>query len=42
MHTNAGALADLARSRGHAPGFADIAIAATACRHDPSATEQMG
>ena len=30
----AGALADLARSRGHAPGFADIAIAATACRHD--------
>jgi len=30
----AGALADLARSRGHAPGFADIAIAATARRHD--------
>jgi predicted nucleic acid-binding protein len=30
----AGALTDLARSRGHAPGFADIAIAATARRHD--------
>jgi len=30
----AGALADLARSRGHSPGFADIAIAATARRHD--------
>jgi len=30
----AGALADLARSRGHAPGFADIAIAATARRHN--------
>jgi predicted nucleic acid-binding protein len=30
----AGVLADLARSRGHAPGFADIAIAATARRHD--------
>ncbi len=30
----AGALADLARGRGHAPGFADIAIAATARRHD--------
>lgn len=30
----AGALADTARSRGHAPGFADIAIAATARRHD--------
>lgn len=29
----AGALADLARGRGHAPGFADIAIAATARRH---------
>ena len=26
----AGRLADLARSRGHAPGFADVAIAATA------------
>jgi predicted nucleic acid-binding protein len=26
----AGALSDLARSRGHAPGFADLAIAATA------------
>ena len=30
----AGALADRARGRGHAPGFADIAIAATAHRHD--------
>jgi toxin FitB len=30
----AGALADLARRRGHSPGFADIAIAATARRHD--------
>ena len=30
----AGALSDLARSRGHAPGFADIVIAATALRHD--------
>jgi toxin FitB len=30
----AGALSDLARGRGHAPGFADIAIAATAHRHD--------
>jgi len=30
----AGALSDLARSHGHAPGFADIAIAATARRHD--------
>ena len=30
----AGALFDLARSRGHAPGFADIAIAATARRHE--------
>jgi predicted nucleic acid-binding protein len=29
----AGALSDLARSRGHAPGFADIAIAATARHH---------
>jgi predicted nucleic acid-binding protein len=29
----AGALSDLARGRGHAPGFADIAIAATARRH---------
>jgi toxin FitB len=26
----AGALSDLARSKGHAPGFADVAIAATA------------
>ena len=30
----AGALSDLARGRGHAPGFTDIAIAATARRHD--------
>jgi toxin FitB len=30
----AGALTDLARGRGHSPGFADIAIAATARRHD--------
>ena len=29
----AGALMDLARSRGHSPGFADIAIAATARRY---------
>ena len=29
----AGSLADLARGRGHSPGFADIAIAATARRH---------
>jgi hypothetical protein len=29
----AGALADLARGRGHSPGFADIAIAATARHH---------
>jgi predicted nucleic acid-binding protein len=29
----AGALSDLARGRGHYPGFADIAIAATARRH---------
>jgi toxin FitB len=30
----AGGLADLARGRGYSPGFADIAIAATAHRHD--------
>jgi toxin FitB len=30
----AGALSDLARSRGQSPGFADIAIAATAKRHN--------
>lgn len=30
----AGVLSDLARGRGHAPGFADVAIAATARRHD--------
>jgi predicted nucleic acid-binding protein len=29
----AGVLSDLARGRGHSPGFADIAIAATARRH---------
>ena len=29
----AGALSDLARGRGHSPGFAEIAIAATARRH---------
>jgi predicted nucleic acid-binding protein len=29
----AGFLSDLARGRGHAPGFADIAIAATGRRH---------
>lgn len=30
----AGAMSDLARGRGSAPGFADIVIAATARRHD--------
>ena len=30
----AGLLADLARGRGHSPSFADIAIAATARRHE--------
>jgi toxin FitB len=30
----AGELSDLARGRGHAPGFADIIIAATARRHE--------
>lgn len=29
----AGALSDLARGRGHSPGFADVAITATAYRH---------
>lgn len=29
----AGALSDLARGQGHAPGFADVMIAATAQRH---------
>jgi predicted nucleic acid-binding protein len=29
----AGALSDLARGRGHAPGFADVAIAATSRHH---------
>lgn len=30
----AGSLSDLARSRGHAPGFPDLAIAATAVAHN--------
>jgi predicted nucleic acid-binding protein len=30
----AGVLSDLARGRGHSPGFVDIAIAATARQHD--------
>jgi len=30
----AGAISDRARARGHAPGFADIAVAATAARHE--------
>jgi toxin FitB len=30
----AGALADLVRGRGHSPGFADVAIGATARRHE--------
>lgn len=30
----AGALADLARGRGHSPGLADVAISATARRHN--------
>jgi len=30
----AGGLSDLARGRGHSPGFADIVIAATARRHN--------
>jgi toxin FitB len=30
----AGVLSDLARGRGHSPGFADAAIAATARQHD--------
>ena len=30
----AGDLADLARGRGHSPGFADVAIGATARRHN--------
>lgn len=30
----AGALADLARGRGHSPGFADVAIGATARHHN--------
>ena len=32
----AGALTDRARAAGHAPGFADIAIAATAVNRDPT------
>jgi predicted nucleic acid-binding protein len=38
----AGALSDLARGRGHAPGFADIAIAATARRHDLTMLSRNG
>lgn len=38
----AGALSDLARGRGHAPGFADIAIAATARRHDLTILSRNG
>lgn len=38
----AGALSDLARGRGHAPGFADIAIAATARQHDLTILSRNG
>ena len=38
----AGALSDLARGRGHAPGFADIAIAATARQHDLTVLSRNG
>lgn len=38
----AGALSDLARSRGHSPGFADVAIAATARRHDLTILSRNG
>ena len=38
----AGALADLARGRGHSPGFADIAIAATARQHDLTILSRNG
>jgi predicted nucleic acid-binding protein len=38
----AGALSDLARGRGHAPGFADIAVAATARRHDLTILSRNG
>ena len=38
----AGVLADLARGRGHSPGFADIAIAATARRHNLTILSRNG
>jgi predicted nucleic acid-binding protein len=38
----AGALSDLARGRGRSPGFADIAIAATARRHDLTILSRNG
>jgi predicted nucleic acid-binding protein len=38
----AGTLADLARGRGHSPGFADVVIAATARRHDLMVAEPRG
>jgi predicted nucleic acid-binding protein len=38
----AGALSDLARGRGHSPGFADIAIAATARRHELTILSRNG
>ena len=38
----AGVFADLARGRGHSPGFADIAIAATARRHDLTVLSRNG
>jgi predicted nucleic acid-binding protein len=38
----AGALSDLARGRGHSPGFADIIIAATARRHDLTVLSRNG
>jgi toxin FitB len=38
----AGVLADLARARGHSPGFAEIAIAATARRHDLTILSRNG
>jgi toxin FitB len=38
----AGALSDLARGRGHSPGFADIAIAATARRHNLTVLSRNG
>jgi predicted nucleic acid-binding protein len=38
----AGALSDLARGRGLSPGFADVAIAATAKRHDLTILSRNG